>query len=58
MPPSQEVVNIRLELEGEQAKIFKKLKKFRGLKNSSELVRQLISEAVRREIFHVKVAAI
>ena len=50
MPPSQEPVNIRLELVGEQAKMFEKLKKIRGLKNSSELVRQLISEAVRREI--------
>jgi len=58
VPPSQDVVNIRLELLGEQAKKFQKLKKFRGLKNSSELVRQLIIEAVRREIFHVKVAAI
>jgi len=50
-------VNIRLELEGEQAKMWKKLKKIRGLKNSSELVRQLISEAVRREIV-TKAAAV
>ena len=57
MPPSQGIVNIRLELEGEQAKMFEKLKKIRGFKNSSELVRQLIVEAVRRDI-PMKAAAV
>jgi hypothetical protein len=48
--PSQENVNIRLELVGEQAKKFEELKKLRGLKNNCELVRQLIIEAIRREL--------
>jgi len=42
-------VNIRVELNGELAHMFEKLKRLRGLKNNTELVRQLIVEARGRE---------
>jgi len=43
------LIHIRVELEGEQARMFEDLKRLRGLKNNSELVRQLIVEASKRE---------
>lgn len=45
----EEIVNIRLELSGEDAKRFTALKEKRGLKNNSELVRQILKEAQERE---------
>ena len=44
------IVNIRLELSGDEAKRFVALKEKRGLKNNSELVRQLLKEAQEREL--------
>lgn len=46
----EEIVNIRLELSGEEAKKFTALKDKRGLKNNSEVVRQLLKEAEEREL--------
>jgi len=43
-------VNIRVELNGELAQMFEKLKRLRGLKNNTELVRQLIVEAKGRRL--------
>jgi len=44
------IVNIRLELQGQEAKRFLALKEKRGLKNNSEVVRQLLKEAQEREL--------
>jgi hypothetical protein len=41
-------ISIRVDLEGEEADRCKSLKTQRGLKNSSELIRQLISEAAAK----------
>jgi len=46
---SEQIVRIRLDLEGEDAKRFLKLKEKRGLKNNSELVRQVLKEAADNE---------
>jgi len=46
---SEQIVRIRLDLEGEDAKRFLKLKEKRGLKNNSELVRLVLKEAADRE---------
>ena len=46
---SEQIVRIRLDLEGEDAKRFLKLKEKRGLKNNSELVRQVLKEAADKE---------
>lgn len=43
-------MNIRLELSGDEARRFNALKGKRGLKNNSELVRQLLKEAEEREL--------
>jgi len=43
------IVNIRVELDGDLANAFLCIKKARGLKHNSEVVRQLISEAAKRE---------
>ena len=51
------IVNIRLELNGEDAKRFNALKRKRGLKNNSELVRQVLKETEEREIPPVKEAS-
>lgn len=45
-------VNIRLELTGQDAEHFIALKNKRGLKNNSEVVRQLLKEAQERELPH------
>jgi len=50
-------VNIRVELDGELAGMFDELKRLRGLKNNSELVRQLIAEAKKRETPRLEVPA-
>ena len=42
-------MNIRVVLDGELADEFLFIKKLRGLKNNSEVIRQLVSEAARRE---------
>jgi len=46
----EEKVSIRLDLEGEEAKNFLNLRNKRGLSISKELVRQLIKEAVDKEV--------
>jgi len=43
-------VSIRLDLEDDLAERFLSLKKKRGLKNSSEVARQLIAEAAQKEL--------
>ena len=43
-------VSIRLDLLDDAAEQFLSLKTKRGLKNNSELVRQLIAEAVQKEL--------
>lgn len=43
-------VYIRLDLTDEAAEQFLSLKAKRGLKHTSELIRQLITEAVRQEL--------
>lgn len=43
-------VYIRLDLTDEAAEQFLSLKAKRGLKHTSELIRQLITEAVRKEL--------
>lgn len=48
-------VNIRVELDGELGRMFEQLKRLRGLKNNSELVRQLITEAKKREAVPLEV---
>ena len=45
----ESTVNIRVELEGNLANAFLFIKKRRGLKHNSEVVRQLVSEAAKRE---------
>mgnify|MGYP002395768491 CR=1 FL=1 len=45
-------VSIRLDLTDDAAERFLSLKAKRGLKNNSELVRQLITEAVQKELLH------
>jgi len=45
-------VSIRLDLTDEEAEQFLKLKARRGLKNNSELVRQLIIQAAQEELHH------
>jgi len=42
-------VTIRIDLEGQLAEYFTYLKRRRGLKNNSELVRSLISEEYLRQ---------
>jgi len=44
------IVNIRLELKGQEATRFNALKNKRGLKNNSELVRQILKETEEREL--------
>ena len=39
------IVNIRMKLEGEEATQFLKLKDRRGLRNGTELIRQVLKEA-------------
>jgi hypothetical protein len=41
-------VSIRVNLEGKIAENFKFLKERRGLKNNSELIRLLVTEAAQR----------
>jgi hypothetical protein len=41
-------VTIRIDLEGDLANYFLALKKKRGIKNSSELVRMLVTEEFQR----------
>lgn len=41
-------VCIRVDLENDLAETFLKLKESRGLKNNSELIRQLIREAGKK----------
>ena len=43
-----EKATIRIDLEGDLAKYFLLLKKRRGIKNNSELVRMLIAEEYQR----------
>ena len=43
-------VSIRLDLEDDLAERFLSLKKKRGLKNNSEVARQLIVEAAQKEL--------
>ena len=43
-------VSIRLDLEDDLAERFLSLKKKRGLKNNSEVARQLIAEAAQKEL--------
>ena len=43
-------VSIRLDLEVDLADQFLSLKKKRGLKNNSEVARQLIAEAAQKEL--------
>ena len=43
-------ISIRLDLADNVAEQFLSLKMKRGLKNNSELVRQLITEAVQKEL--------
>ena len=43
-------VSIRLDLTDDLADQFLSLKKKRGLKNNSEVARQLIAEAAQREL--------
>jgi metal-responsive CopG/Arc/MetJ family transcriptional regulator len=44
-----EKVNIRVELDGDLADQFLSLKQNRGLKNNTEVIRQLILEAIKRD---------
>lgn len=44
-----ESVNIRLELDGDDATKFLNLKRKRGLKNNVELARQVLKEAYDKE---------
>jgi metal-responsive CopG/Arc/MetJ family transcriptional regulator len=41
-------VTIRIDLEGELADSFLRLKRNRGIKNNSELVRMLVTEEYKR----------
>ena len=43
-------VSIRLDLTGNMAERFLELKAKRGLKNSTELMRQLITEAIQKKL--------
>jgi len=43
-------VSIRLDLTDDLAEKFLSLKKKRGLKNNSEVIRQLIAKATRKEL--------
>lgn len=52
--PKHEKVTIRIDLEGDLANWFLTLKKRRGIKNNSELVRSLIAEEHNRIIEHNK----
>jgi len=46
--PEEEKVTIRIDLTGDLAKHFLYLKKVKGIKNNSELVRLLIADEYRR----------
>ena len=46
---TEQIVRIRLDLNGKEAQRFVALKEKRGLKNNSELVRQLVKEAADEE---------
>jgi len=46
---SQNKISVRVDFEGEEADKVDSLCKARGLKNKSELVRQLITEAFQRQ---------
>ena len=41
-------INIRVELKGEEAEKFLTIKENRGLRNNTEVVRQLILEETKR----------
>jgi len=41
-------INIRVELTGEEAEKFQTIKESRGLRNNTEVVRQLILEETKR----------
>jgi len=41
-------INIRVELTGEEAQKFLTIKESRGLRNNTEVVRQLILEEIKR----------
>jgi metal-responsive CopG/Arc/MetJ family transcriptional regulator len=43
-----EKISIRVDLEGDLAKEFEYLKRVKGIKNNSELIRLLIAEEYRR----------
>lgn len=49
MCEKEERVSIRLDLEGENAEAFLLVKSRLGLKNNTEVIRQLIHEAANRE---------
>jgi len=44
----EERITLRVDLEGDIAKEFIYLKKIKGIKNNSELIRLLIAEEYRR----------
>jgi len=44
----QDKVHVRVELTGEEAQEFLKIKKNRGLRNNTEVIRQLILEEAKR----------
>lgn len=46
----EDEISIRLDLEGEEAQKFSQLKKCRGLKSNTELVRLLINEAEKKAL--------
>lgn len=46
--PSEKKVTIRIDLEGDLAKYFLYLKKRKGIKANSEVIRMLITEEYQR----------
>jgi len=48
MPEEKKIVRIRLDLEGSDAKKFRYIKSYRGIKNNTELTRLIINEEYMR----------
>jgi len=47
MQEKEEPIQIRVNLEGQYAEVFKKVKDFLGLKNNSEVIRSMVLEKAR-----------
>jgi len=47
--PENEKVTVRLDLEGEDARIFNMIKRIRGLKANAAVVLQLVTEDAQRK---------